>query len=81
MRSHVNPIMKNLLSLILICSALGVFAQGETNEAYGDNVLTISPLTLYGLDYLDDIGVGIEYERFSSYFISFVGNTTNRNTR
>jgi hypothetical protein len=68
--------MKNLLSLILICSVLGVFAQVETNEAYGDNVITVSPISLYGSDYLSDIGVGIEYERFSNYFISFVGNTT-----
>lgn len=76
MTKYVDSNMKNLLSLILICSTLSVFAQREINEAYGDNVITLSPLTLYGSDYLNDIGIGIEYERFSNYFMSIVGNTT-----
>ncbi len=49
-------------------------AQSSPEEAkeYGNNLITIAPMTLYGAEYVGDIGLGISYERFIDDKVSLV---------
>lgn len=57
-----------LLPLLLFVMSLG--AQDSNDSTYGNNILTISPFSVYGSDYVDDVFVGMTYEHFTNYFMS-----------
>jgi hypothetical protein len=54
---------KTLTALFLLL-AVGSFAQNDEDLEYGQNQITISPLSAYGSDQFGDLGLGLAYERF-----------------
>ncbi|NNC83484.1 MAG: hypothetical protein HKN79_07900 [Flavobacteriales bacterium] len=56
---------KYTLLLALLFGTSVMMAQEDSEEAtYGKHLVTISPMSLYGSDYIGDIGLGLAYENY-----------------
>ncbi|NND95581.1 MAG: hypothetical protein HKN45_12020 [Flavobacteriales bacterium] len=55
---------------LLILLALSTQAQEIESPAFGNNLITISPLSAYGSDQFGDVGLGLAYERFVNEKVS-----------
>ena len=51
------------LTLVFLALSLSVFAQENSDQKYGKNLIVMSPMHLYGSDYINDISLGLSYER------------------
>ncbi len=60
-----------LLPLLLFVMSLN--AQDASNSTYGNNLVTITPFSVYGSDDIDDVFLGLTYEHFTSDIMSLGG--------
>jgi len=62
--------MRTQALLPLLLFVMSFNAQDASNSTYGNNLITVSPFSAYGSDEIDDIFVGLNYERFLNDIMS-----------
>jgi hypothetical protein len=67
--------MRTLATLPLLLFVMSMSAQDSNTSTYGNNLLTLSPFSVYGSDHVGDVFVGMTYERFINDYISIGAQT------
>lgn len=65
----IDP-MRTCAFLPLLLFVMSLSAQDSNTSTYGNNLLTLSPFSVYGSDHVSDLFVGMTYEHFANDFMS-----------